>query len=112
MKFETTLQTDGDGLWTEVIKDVKVTHIEVNTWEDEGEVAEYGELRVYFDTTTWNTKEDGLIYTDDKFLEMLKVALFAAGLTGLDVGYSEQGMQGSDYVSLDVGKEFMEIWRE
>jgi hypothetical protein len=24
-----------------------------------------------------------------------------------DVGYSEQGMQGRDYVSLDVGEEFI-----
>jgi len=112
MKFETTLCTDGMGLWSTLKRDVKTTHIEVSTWEEEGELPEYGELLVYFDTSTWEVEVNGLIYTDAKFLEMLKLALFTAGLTGQDVGYSEQGMQGSDYVSLDVDKQFMKVWRE
>jgi hypothetical protein len=31
-------------------------------------------------------------------------------LHGADVGYSEQGMQGDDYVSLDVGESFIASW--
>ena len=32
------------------------------------------------------------------------------GLPGNDVDYSEQGMQGDDYVSCDVGEEFLKAW--
>jgi hypothetical protein len=32
------------------------------------------------------------------------------GLTGKDVDYSEQGMQGNGYVSCDVGKPFLDSW--
>jgi hypothetical protein len=28
----------------------------------------------------------------------------------VDLCYSEQGMQGDNYVSLDVGKEFLDSW--
>jgi len=33
----------------------------------------------------------------------------AQGLT-VDLCYSEQGMQGDNYVSLDVGKDFLDSW--
>jgi hypothetical protein len=36
--------------------------------------------------------------------------LNAHGLPGKDVEYSEQGMQGDDYVSLDAGTEFYRAW--
>jgi hypothetical protein len=36
------------------------------------------------------------------------VFLVEQGLTA--VTYSEQGMQGDDYVSLDVGKDFLDSW--
>jgi hypothetical protein len=29
---------------------------------------------------------------------------------GSDVSYSEQGMQGDDYVSCDIGKPFLDSW--
>jgi hypothetical protein len=29
----------------------------------------------------------------------------------VDLCYSEQGMQGDNYVSLDVGKDFLDSWR-
>jgi hypothetical protein len=28
----------------------------------------------------------------------------------VDICYSEQGMQGDNYVSLDVGKDFLDSW--
>ena len=32
------------------------------------------------------------------------------GLDATDVSYSEQGMQGDNYVSLDVGDQFIASW--
>lgn len=103
------LHTGGDGYWSEVAKPVTVTSIGLGYIDDE---EGFGELRVYFDTDTWNTEEDGLIYTDDNFESELRDALNKAGLAGSDVSYSEQGMQGDDYVSLDVGKKFINSWKK
>lgn len=102
MKFNTTLRTDGKGLWSDTAKNVDVIKIEVSATKDNSDDSMWGEMRVFFDTETWNTKQHGLIYTDRQFENQLKVALFALGLDAKDVGYSEQGMQGNDYVSLDV----------
>jgi hypothetical protein len=51
-----------------------------------------------------------LIYTDRQFQNELRVFLNQHGLVGADVDYSEQGMQGDDYVSLDVGRKFLKSW--
>jgi len=55
---------------------------------------------------------DGLIYTDKQFIKDLREFLDAHGLPGKDVCYSEQGMQGDDYVSLDAGTEFYKAWMQ
>ena len=102
-----TLNTIGDGYWSDVSKTVPVVRLDlayINGEED------FGELRVYFDTDAWNVNKDGLIYTDSLFLEELLSLLSALGL-GTDVCYSEQGMQGDDFVSLDVGPEFIESFQ-
>ena len=107
MSFECEIITAGDGLWSSVSKPVQVTEIEVAYVNDE---KTFGELRVFFDTGTWDVNEDGLIYTDEQFLSHLRILLTLIGLAGEDVGYSEQGMQGDNYVSLDVGEEFLNSW--
>ena len=110
--FENTIKTSGQGLWSRVKTPVKVTNLELSTYTDmdTGE-EDYGELRVYFDEKTWNVRENGLIYTDRGFIESLQKELDKVGLDGSDVGYSEQGMQGNDYVSLDVGSRFIKTWK-
>lgn len=98
------LQTDGSGLWSGESKNVKITSIELD-WEegDEG----IPELRVIFDTSTWNVREHGLIYTDRVFESQLQKFLKDCGFLYADtVSYSEQGMQGANYVSLDTSDEF------
>jgi len=65
---------------------------------------DFGELRVYFNTATWDVDKDGLIYTDSLFLEELCGLLTSMGIDASDVSYSEQGMQGDNYVSCDVGE--------
>jgi len=77
---------------------VRVCSLELGYVSEDGEC---GELRVYFDEDTWNTDVDGLIYTDALFgIELLNL-LTDYGIQG-SVCYSEQGMQGYDYVSFDV----------
>jgi len=107
MQHEYLIGTAGDGSWTTEQKNVQLLSIDVLYINEE---RDYGELRVYFDTAHWNIYEDGLIYTDKNFLKALQATLMAEGLTGLDVDYSEQGMQGVDYVSLDVGEKFINSW--
>lgn len=104
-----TLNTGGNGLWSSVRKAVEVVKLSLGYLSDDGT---FGELRVYFDTTKWNVNEDGLIYTDSLFLRELKLFLVAQGYNVADVEYSEQGMQGVDYVSLDVGERFLATWHK
>lgn len=110
--FAFTMETDGHGLWSNVVKQVQVTKIELdynNEPYDEGGNL-YGELRVFFDNESWKTNEDGLIYTDKQFMDDLKGCLETYGLDDSDISYSEQGMQGDNFVSCDVGQEFIDSW--
>ena len=100
--------TDGTrGLWSNVAKAVEIVDMQLGYVSDE---LDFGELRVYFNTETWDTSKDGLIYTDTQFKRELREFLDAHGLPGADVDYSEQGMQGDNYVSCDVGAAFLTAW--
>ncbi len=103
-KVTTILSTDGCGYWSDVAKDVNIVGINLAYINEE---QDFGELRVYFDTKTWNVNTDGLIYTDRTFEYQLKDLLTNMGIDGSDVSYSEQGMQGDNYVSFDVGAKFI-----
>jgi hypothetical protein len=109
IKFGCVLETAGTGYWSNVAKKVQLTGIDLGYINDE---EDFGELRVFFDTKTWNTDTDGLIYTDRLFLDLLSGELLGAGLNSIDVSYSEQGMQGDNYVSLDVGPVFLKSFKE
>ncbi len=104
--MQTVFNTAGDGYWSDVAKPVLITDMQLGYVSDE---QDFGELRVYFDTSTWNVNEDGLIYTDSQFKLDLIEFVKQQGLV-VDLCYSEQGMQGDNYVSLDVGKEFLDSW--
>jgi hypothetical protein len=102
------LSTSGDGYWSNVSKAVEIVDMQLGQYISEE--LDFGELCVVFNTNTWDVNQDGLIYTDSKFLKELRVFLNHHGLAGNDVEYSEQGMQGIDYVSLDVGGKFLKSW--
>ena len=101
------LNTYGNGLWSNVAKPVEIVDMQLGYVADE---LDFGELRVYFNTYSWDVSKDGLIYTDKQFKRELREFLDAHGLPGADVEYSEQGMQGDAYVSLDIGKKFLKAW--
>ena len=105
-----TFNTDGTGYWSRTAKAVDIVDMRVTYINDE---RDFGELRVYFavdDFTAncWDVSVEGLIYTDRQFRTELNAFLAAQGLCAVD--YSEQGMQGDNYVSCDVGEEFLQRW--
>ena len=106
-KVDVTLNTNGCGYWSEVAKPVKIVGINMPYVSDD---EDFGELKVFFDTKTWDIDTDGLIYTDRQFEAELKAFLTAIGLVGEDITYSEQGMQGNDYVSFDIGEDFIKSY--
>jgi hypothetical protein len=93
--------TNGNGYWSNVAQAVNVTGATVAYVNDEGD---FGELRVYFNN--WDTDKLGLIYTDKQFMrEFKEVLVTKLGFTDKqlkNVCYSEQGMQGDNYVSMDI----------
>ena len=103
-KVNALLNTAGDGYWSNVTKQVKVTGLQLAYTNDE---LDFGELRVYFNTSTWDVNTDGLIYTDSLFEAQLCELLTEMGIDASEVRYSEQGMQGDNYVSFDVEELFI-----
>lgn len=108
IKVDATLHTAGDGYWSRKVKTVRIIQLRVLCMSDE---YKWGELRVYFNRNDWDVENDGLIYTDGLFEKELKEYLTSIGIDASDVSYSEQGMQGDWYVSLDVGEKFLASWK-
>jgi hypothetical protein len=99
--------TNGNGLWSQAAKAVQVLQVELSYTNDEGD---FGELRAYFNTSTWDCNKDGLIYTDKVWIGEFRALMRSLGFTRTavnDITYSEQGMQSNNYVSMDVGADFM-----
>jgi hypothetical protein len=96
----TFCKTNGQSFWSNVAQDVQVTGLSVD-WVNEER--DFGELRVYFNTKLWDVNKQGLIYTDQQFMREFKALLAKKfGLNATKLCYSEQGMQGANYVSMDV----------
>jgi hypothetical protein len=104
---EVIFNTSGCGYWSRQQKAVRITDMRLGYVDED---KDFGELCVYFDTKTWDVNVDGLIYTDRQFQNELQAFLNTQGLPGADVSYSEQGMQGDNYVSLDIGRKFLQAW--
>lgn len=100
IEYNDMIETSGLGLWSKAIKPVKCIGYTMPYLDTE--TLDFAELRVVFDTETWNVEEDGLIYTDPVFLDSIREAFGTD-----DIDYSEQGMQGINFVSFDVGSEFI-----
>lgn len=99
--------TGGNGLWSSEAKAVQVLRVELAYTSEDGD---FGELRAYFDTNTWDCNKDGLIYTDKVWINEFRALMRSLGFTRAavnDITYSEQGMQEYNYVSMDVGVDFL-----
>ena len=101
------LNTNGKGLWSKWVRKVNIVRIELES--------EWNELCVYFNVHDWDIDQHGLIYTDPKFEKELlryfnEILDFDFKLTPKHVSYSEQGMQGDNYVSFDVSDKFKDAW--
>lgn len=104
----TTLHTEGTGRWSSVAKAVQITELTIPEHHRIGN--KFAELYVHFNTESWRPDIDGLIYTDKLFLAELRSYLTLIGFKGDEVDYSEQGMQGENYVSCDVNADFLARW--
>lgn len=102
-----TLHTDGKGYWSAVAKAVRVTELKLGYINND---RTFGELRVHFNTDDWRADRDGLIYSDKLFVRELREYLEHKGIPADGVSYSEQGMQGDNYVSCDVDPYFLDAW--
>jgi hypothetical protein len=99
--------TNGRGYWSTVSGCVKISRVRLAYLDDE---LDFGELRAYFNAREWNTSKDGLIYTDLTWIESFRNCMATMGFSEAalqDIDYSEAGMQGGNYVSMDVGGEFV-----
>ena len=99
-------KTSGDGYWSRVKGSVEIVDMRLGYVADD---KQFGELCVYFNDKHWDVNIDGLIYTDSGFYADLQAFIKQHGLV-VDLCYSEQGMQGDDYVSFDVGADFIASW--
>lgn len=103
-KINFICHTNGSGLWSYEERTVKINDLKIGYLTEN-----FGELRAYFGNKNWDTEKHGLIYTDRLFIKELRKNLEKIGFSkkaANDVDYSEQGMQGDNYVSLDFGKYF------
>jgi hypothetical protein len=101
------LETNGRGYWSSKATEVEIEGLRLLYINDE---KDFGELCVYFAQSDWDVNTDGLIYTDKLFMTQLRAYLQTIGFTAdeaNDVSYSEQGMQTEEYVSCDVGVDFI-----
>jgi len=92
-----------------------VNAVELDIHDEESE-SRFGELRAYFAEDQWNCNVDGLIYTDQVWLDTFRSALSVVLGFSIDsvmndvLMFSEHGMQGENYVSMDVNEAFIKEW--
>jgi hypothetical protein len=95
-----TLNVGGDGLWSNTKQKLQVvlraSYIEE---PDDEESWNKTDLFAFFSIADWNIREEGLVYTDKTFVAELNKALEDRGYP--KAYYSEQGMQGFDYIHFD-----------
>jgi len=105
-KIKGTARTNGCGLWsterrTVVLRGLTVSHIDSEL--------DYMCFEAFFTIKSWDINKHGLIYTDKKWLNEFKnLMVLELGISpqcANDIDYTEQGMQGDNYVSLCVGRK-------
>jgi hypothetical protein len=104
-KVNFCFSTDGKGHWSRKEKQVSHKKIGLKIFDPKSNPS--FQLNVYFNKKDWNVSSHGLIYTDESWLKDLANELSKMGFKNTrHINYSEQGMQGDNYVNLDVTKDF------
>lgn len=110
--IDITATTNGRGFWSREIRKVNHKKMQLSCFGKDPDLEfayGYYELRVFFNQKNWNTKKHGLIYTDRQWEKDFKRELINMGFSKSAVkncNFSEQGMQGDNYISLDAGPKF------
>lgn len=104
--------TKGDSYWSHANETtVRISKIEMEVGEAYVDLYDYGVflpiyLKAFFPKKSWNTDKYGLIYTDTLWIEnfraAFKVRFPAMAWMARKIDYTEEGMQGDNYVSLSV----------
>ena len=118
VELDEVYTTAGDGYWSDVVKNVRVTGMGIfvsTVNEGDAEEAMYcdGDFYIVYDESTWDMDTDGLIYTDSAFIanvqDFMRDVLLRMGVEDAtanklvaDITYSEQGMQDYGRVSCDA----------
>jgi len=120
MNVNIIANTNGKGHWSEEERAVLITRLGIGYQSTDyyPEDPWVGELRAYFEPSgftagSWNVDGYGLIYTDKLWLREFKKGLADLGFSRRALqalSYSEQGMQGRNYVSMDARTPFWASW--
>ncbi len=118
--FKALATTHGNGFWSNRQKTIKHNRAYIHFSNEESLIKEFelgklkslnfAELRIYFTKKDWDINQHGIIYTDKNWIKDIRAYLIRLGYSNKavkEVDYSESGMQGANYVSLDVGQAFL-----
>lgn len=103
--------TSGKGIWSNRVCPVAVSRVKISIsdWSDDGfdwplGCRGYVAIDAYFSKKSWNTSKHGLIYTDPKWIKEFNKQMKAINpdLFCSEIDYTEQGMQGDNFVSLQM----------
>lgn len=115
--FKAVAKTAGNGYWSRDIRKVIHSKAELCLWDNQLDdyvnlniPIKFCEMRVYFPKKNWDVTKHGLIYTDPQWIKDFRASLVLLGFSAnsvRNVDYTEQGMQGDNYVSLYVNSAFI-----
>lgn len=99
--------TNGRGYWSDRKAEVKIDEIKIGRYTQIDFDSKHNMIYIdaKFDSATWRVFRDGLIYTDNRFIKEFRLGLQELGMSrrlANKVDYTEQGMQGKNYVSLGL----------
>ena len=105
-KINITCNTNGKGLWSRHQRKINHKKMEIKTFCDD---FSFYELKVFFNKKDWDTDNHGIVYTDPLWIKEFRQGLVNLGFSKASVkecDYSESGMQGDNYISLDASLKF------
>lgn len=102
------ISTSGDSGYTQIVRPVPVTSIEMRDPEMDGT---YAEVRVHL--ADWRTQDHGFIFPDQGFLNQLRDRLKEQGFSEDSVQnlvWAELGLQGPTWATFVGGRIFIQRW--